>query len=163
MIIRPAARLTVGDLPQDLRHAPIDAVDDRTGRRHCRRNTRQLAIDGGKSAGRCGIVRRHARKLAARKRDALGNGTATGQGTKIFRFECGASCLDLCELLATLPRIATAEDPVAPPMVRLPACAAVPLMRTWVPLVENTSCALMGTLPKLQFVAVAHVLLEAPV
>jgi len=47
-------------------------------------------------------------------------------------------------------------------MVRLPVCAAVPRMRIWVALVENTVSALVGTLPWLQFVAVAHEPVEAP-
>jgi len=54
--------------------------------------------------------------------------------------------------------------PLAPPMVRLPATAAVPdVILTSVPLVEKTLSELVGTVPRLQFVAVAHDVAVAPV
>jgi hypothetical protein len=71
--------------------------------------------------------------------------------------------LTLSELVAPSCLRSTVEDPVAPPMVRLPATAAVADIRTSVPLLDKTSWALVGTVPKLQLELADHWLLVAPV
>ena len=58
----------------------------------------------------------------------------------------------------------TRDVPLAPPIVKLPATAAVPdIILTSVALVEKTLSALVGTVPRLQFAAVAHDAVFVPV
>jgi hypothetical protein len=58
----------------------------------------------------------------------------------------------------------TRDVPLAPPIVKLPATAAVPdVILTSVALVEKTLSVLVGTVPRLQFAAVAHDAVFVPV